>query len=30
MAAPDHALREAHIIDADGYVWVPDAPVSSQ
>ncbi len=21
---PDHGLREAHIIDADGYVWVPD------
>jgi uncharacterized glyoxalase superfamily protein PhnB len=24
---PDHGLREAHIIDDDGYVWVPDAPV---
>ncbi|MCP4390240.1 MAG: hypothetical protein GY802_18250 [Gammaproteobacteria bacterium] len=24
---PDHGLREAHIIDADGFVWVPDAPV---
>jgi len=24
---PDHGLREAHIIDADGYVWVPDQPV---
>ena len=23
---PDHGLREAHIIDADGYVWVPDVP----
>ncbi len=21
---PDHGLREAHIIDADGYVWVAD------
>lgn len=25
---PDHGLREAHIIDADGYVWVPDVPVA--
>lgn len=25
---PDHGLREAHIIDADGYVWVPDLPLS--
>ncbi len=25
---PDHGLREAHIIDDDGYVWVPDVPVS--
>ncbi len=24
---PDHGLREAHVIDADGYVWVPDVPV---
>ena len=24
---PDHGLREAHIIDADGYVWVPDVPL---
>jgi len=24
---PDHGLREAHIIDADGYVWVPDRPL---
>ena len=21
---PDHGLREAHVIDDDGYVWVPD------
>lgn len=21
---PDHGLREAHILDDDGYVWVPD------
>ena len=21
---PDHGLRETHIIDDDGYVWVPD------
>ena len=21
---PDHGLREAHIVDGDGYVWVPD------
>ena len=21
---PDHGLREAHIVDDDGYVWVPD------
>jgi len=25
---PDHGLREVHIIDADGYVWVPDIPVA--
>lgn len=25
---PDHGLREAHIIDDDGYVWVPDVPVA--
>ena len=25
---PDHGLREAHVIDADGYVWVPDVPLS--
>ena len=24
---PDHGLREAHIVDADGYVWVPDLPL---
>lgn len=24
---PDHGLREAHILDADGYVWVPDLPL---
>lgn len=24
---PDHGLREAHVIDADGYVWVPDIPL---
>ena len=23
---PDHGLREAHIVDDDGYVWVPDVP----
>ncbi len=23
---PDHGLREAHIVDADGYVWVADRP----
>ena len=26
---PDHGLREAHIIDGDGYVWVPDVPLDS-
>lgn len=25
---PDHGLREAHIVDADGFVWVPDVPVN--
>ena len=25
---PDHGLRETHIIDDDGYVWVPDVPCS--
>jgi catechol 2,3-dioxygenase-like lactoylglutathione lyase family enzyme len=24
---PDHGLRETHIVDADGYVWVPDVPL---
>lgn len=24
---PDHGLCEAHILDADGYVWVPDVPL---
>lgn len=24
---PDHGLRETHLVDADGYVWVPDVPV---
>ncbi|MDJ0776904.1 MAG: hypothetical protein QNJ85_03505 [Gammaproteobacteria bacterium] len=24
---PDHGLREAHVIDDDGYVWVPDVPL---
>ena len=24
---PDHGLRETHIIDGDGYVWVPDQPL---
>lgn len=24
---PDHGLREAHIIDDDGYIWVPDVAV---
>ena len=27
---PDHGLREVHIIDADGYGWVPDVPLSGQ
>lgn len=25
---PDHGLREAHIIDFEGYVWVPDVPLA--
>lgn len=25
---PDHGLREAHIVDDDGYVWVPDKPLA--
>ena len=24
---PDHGLREAHVIDDDGYIWVPDVAV---
>jgi catechol 2,3-dioxygenase-like lactoylglutathione lyase family enzyme len=24
---PDHGLREVHIVDADGYVWVADIPL---
>jgi len=24
---PDHGLRETHLIDGDGYVWVPDQPL---
>ena len=24
---PDHGLREAHLVDDDGYVWVPDIPI---
>lgn len=24
---PDHGLREAHVVDGDGYVWVPDIPL---
>ena len=26
-AQPDHGLREVHIIDGDGYVWVADTPL---
>ena len=26
---PDHGLREAHIVDADGYIWVPDIPLTA-
>lgn len=25
---PDHGLREVHVIDDDGYIWVPDVPVT--
>ena len=25
---PDHGLREVHIVDSDGYVWVPDIPIN--
>lgn len=24
---PDHGLREVHLMDQDGYVWVPDVPL---
>lgn len=24
---PDHGLREAHIADDEGYIWVPDVPL---
>ena len=24
-----YGLREAHVVDADGYVWVPDVPTQS-
>ncbi len=24
---PDHGLREVHILDAEGYVWVADVPL---
>lgn len=24
-----HGLREAYLIDPDGYVWVPDVPVAA-
>ena len=25
---PAHGLREAHLVDPDGYVWVPDVPLA--
>ena len=25
---PDHGLREAFILDDDGYIWVPDVPLT--
>lgn len=25
-----HGLREAHLVDADGYVWVPDVPTPKE
>jgi uncharacterized glyoxalase superfamily protein PhnB len=25
-----YELREAHLVDADGYVWVPDIPAKPQ
>ena len=24
---PDHGLREAHLLDQDNYIWVPDIPL---
>ena len=27
---PDHGLREAHIVDDDGYVWVPDVACATE
>lgn len=27
---PDHGLREAHIIDQDGYVWAPDVKIKDE
>ena len=24
---PDHGLREVHVVDGDGYIWVPDTPL---
>lgn len=24
---PDHGLREVHIVDDDGFIWVPDIPL---
>ncbi len=25
---PGHGLREVHLVDPDGYVWVPDVPLA--
>jgi ligand-binding sensor domain-containing protein len=25
-----HGLREAYLLDSDGYLWVPDVPVKRQ
>ena len=25
-----HGLREAYLLDSDGYLWVPDVPINSQ
>ncbi len=25
-----HGLREAYVVDADGYVWVPDIPTKAR